>query len=589
MASAYVVVNIDGQPLSQFCEGSILELAEVTQEINQHWTCFVKCRQPEDARFPIENSLGKDLQVIAIDDEGAQTFLFSGFLLDVELEYEIFGSYTARLTGISKTYNMDVALRQKYYDYGSNTVANITSETTGRAGLSFSGDVNQGDFPMPLVQWGETDFNFLIRQLDNVIGWVFPDAETGDVVQGRSKFDEGPTLQWRTEDQLLSFRVQGRVAIPKMDGAHYDPLEGLSKVFENVDGSPGFLGGAGPMAGKVQEQSSSKIKPGYVVNRRGALKIDGFQVLLQREATRGLETGVVATGVSLNPQVAAGKKVTIQGVANADGPFGVTKAVHTWKPDGYRNEFWCTASSQFRPLQRPKSNPWYGVVVARVFDNNDPEKLGRIQVQYIWQEQGQTYWARMMTPHAGHDRGFYFMPEVGDEVVVAFEDGDAERPIVLGCLWNKPDTPPAEEFWGGEYPKNDVKRIVTKSGHRIQLVDKEGKNAITIATPTHLKIALIENSDENGRPTMTLHSDGDIFLDAPQGRIHCKSKFFSREVGDIPSLGGMLGGLGGALGQGGGIDGSGGAGGAGEGGGIGGTGIGSIGEGAGSVLGGGIK
>ena len=98
---------------------------------------------------------------------------------------------------------------------------------------------------------------------------------------------------------------------------------------------------------------------------------------------------------------------------------------------------------------------------------------------------------------------------------------------------NGVDQAPREEFWGGELEKNDVKRIVTKSGHRIQLIDKHGKESIVIATPKRLKISLIEKADETGRSMILLHSeDGDMFLSAPNGRIHLRSKFFSKEVGE---------------------------------------------------------
>jgi uncharacterized protein involved in type VI secretion and phage assembly len=138
----------------------------------------------------------------------------------------------------------------------------------------------------------------------------------------------------------------------------------------------------------------------------------------------------------------------------------------------------------------------------------------------------------MVTPYAGADRGFMFMPEKGDEVLVAFEHGDPERPYAVGCLWNGVDQAPRQEFWGGDVDPNDVKRLVTKSGHRIQLSDKQGKEAITIATPSHLKVSLLENSDETGRPMLVMHSDnGDIFLSAPNGRIHLQSQYLSREVG----------------------------------------------------------
>jgi Type VI secretion system/phage-baseplate injector OB domain len=70
----------------------------------------------------------------------------------------------------------------------------------------------------------------------------------------------------------------------------------------------------------------------------------------------------------------------------------------------------------------------------------------------------ETSWARMMTPHAGADRGFLFLPEIGDEVLIAFEDGNPERPIILGSLWNAVDQAPREEFWGEDIAPNEVKR-----------------------------------------------------------------------------------------------------------------------------------
>jgi type VI secretion system secreted protein VgrG len=529
MAPAYVRVEIDGQPIYEFSQDVLLDQVDVVQEINQHWWCYIRCRQTEDKRFPIEDSLGKDLQVMAFDEEGSETYLFSGIVLEAELEYEIFGSFTARITGVSKSYNMDVAPRQLYYPPGKNTLSNVAQETTSRAGLSLNGG-GGGEFPMPLVQMGETDFKFLVRVADDAFSWITPNAQKAEVVDLKQQFEGGPTLQWRAEDQLMSFRVKGKLRTPSMDGAHYNPLQGLSKVFDKVKGDPAFFDGASQMVGKVKEQSEAKHKPGYVSDRRGPLDVAGYEMLLHKEVNRSIQSGVIGQGVSLNPAVAAGKTVVIQGVAQAEGTYGVTKVVHHWKPDGYTNEFWCTASSEYKDPQRPKSNPWYGVVVARVFDNNDPAKLGRIKVQYIWQEQDQTFWARMMTPHAGADRGFLFIPEKGDEVVVAFEDGDPERPIVLGCLWNNTDKPPTEDFWGAEYQTDDVKRIVTKSGHRIQLVDKEGKESIVIATPKHIKVAMLEKTDENGRATLLLHSDGDIVINAG-GRIHFKSEYFSKEIG----------------------------------------------------------
>jgi uncharacterized protein involved in type VI secretion and phage assembly len=162
--------------------------------------------------------------------------------------------------------------------------------------------------------------------------------------------------------------------------------------------------------------------------------------------------------------------------------------------------------------------------------------MGRLKIKFIWQGEGSTHWARMATPSAGKDRGFMFMPEIGDEVAVAFEDGDPERPIIMNSLWNGEQQAPRYDFRGEDIAANDVKRLVTKAGNRLQLSDKTGKETVLLATPHHTSLSMTEHSDETGRNLIILHSDGDIVLDAPNGRVHINSQTFSREE-NLPSSG----------------------------------------------------
>src|SRR5262249_35214511 len=129
----------------------------------------------------------------------------------------------------------------------------------------------------------------------------------------------------------------------------------------------------------------------------------------------------------------------------------------------------------------------------------------------------------------------------------AFEHGDAERPYIIGALWNGVDSAPRQGFWGGEgvqagrangtqgasdMARNDIKRIATKSGHQIQFGEVQGKESIVIATLGRQMIQLIDSCPETGgRKMLCLNSPGDIFLNAPDGRVHIRSKFFSRETG----------------------------------------------------------
>jgi uncharacterized protein involved in type VI secretion and phage assembly len=170
------------------------------------------------------------------------------------------------------------------------------------------------------------------------------------------------------------------------------------------------------------------------------------------------------------------------------------------------------------------------VVPARVIDHNDPKGMGRLKVQFFWQDEGGTHWARTVSPHAGPGRGFMFMPEVGDEVAVVFEDGDPERPVILGSVWNGVQTAPRFATYGGNIAENNIKRIMTKSGNRLQIIDEPGKETIVLATPNNSSITLTEKHDDTGRTAMLMQSNGDIVLSAPNGRVHIMSKYFSKDV-----------------------------------------------------------
>lgn len=155
-----------------------------------------------------------------------------------------------------------------------------------------------------------------------------------------------------------------------------------------------------------------------------------------------------------------------------------------------------------------ETNKVYEPVIALVTDNKDPSKLGRVKVKYpVVSQQDTSHWAPIVMLGAGKNRGWFFIPEVDDEVLVLFEHGDFTRPIVVGALWNGKDKPPDKNDG-----QNTRRMIKSRQGSKITfdddkgtitLEDGSGKGKITIdAANNKIIIEAIE---------------GDVCFQSPQG------------------------------------------------------------------------
>lgn len=148
---------------------------------------------------------------------------------------------------------------------------------------------------------------------------------------------------------------------------------------------------------------------------------------------------------------------------------------------------------------------FYGVYPALVADVVDPDSQGRVRVRLPWSPDpaGKSYeaWARLATMMAGADRGSWFVPDVGDEVLVAFEGGEPRRPYVVGALWNGKDAPPEPMDGAG---RNEKKVLRSRNGVKVTLDDADGRERLVLETPGGQKVTLedgpgrIEVVDSNG-------------------------------------------------------------------------------------------
>jgi uncharacterized protein involved in type VI secretion and phage assembly len=163
----------------------------------------------------------------------------------------------------------------------------------------------------------------------------------------------------------------------------------------------------------------------------------------------------------------------------------------------------------------------YGVAVGTVREIRDPLGLGRVRVSFPWvsaddeesvviennDRRAHSYWARVATLMAGGGRGAYFVPDVGEEVLVAFEHGELDRPVIIGGLWNKDAKPPVAMDNGGE---NHIRGIYTRTKHRIELNDSSDKTSILIEDSTGKNRIRIDTANSK----MELTVQGDMAISA---------------------------------------------------------------------------
>ncbi len=167
--------------------------------------------------------------------------------------------------------------------------------------------------------------------------------------------------------------------------------------------------------------------------------------------------------------------------------------------------------SQIRRAERAEELR-HEAVVGIVVDIKDPKKLGRVKVKFPTLGEEASHWAPISSMGAGADRGWFFLPEIDDEVLVMFAHGELSRPVVVGALWNGVDTPP-ESNGGG----NERRMFHSRSGHQLifdddgdKLVFQDG-GGVGVVEITADKISFTANQ-------------GDIQTQSPSGQTNVKAK-----------------------------------------------------------------
>jgi uncharacterized protein involved in type VI secretion and phage assembly len=220
--------------------------------------------------------------------------------------------------------------------------------------------------------------------------------------------------------------------------------------------------------------------------------------------------------------------VALSGIGTRmSGPHYLSAVRHRMSARGYVTEFQIGLGEPLRPPADGPVRPALRVGV--VEDLDDPEAWGRVKVALPWRTDApDAVWARVATLDAGPGQGTWFIPDVGQEVVLGLLGGDDRHPVVLGALWNGQQSPPEQM----DPQKNAIRAVVTRSGHKLRFDDGDGAS-VEIATAGGRTVVLSDGdnaitvSDPGGPCTVELGADGialtadsgDIKLSAPGGKV----------------------------------------------------------------------
>jgi phage protein D/phage baseplate assembly protein gpV len=489
----------------------------------------------------------KEVEVLAQKADGTPVSLIKGEITALEPQYGEGMIAELLIRGYDKSHRL-------YRESKSKAFLNIkdsdlAGQIAGNAGLSSQIDATTTIYEH-LYQHNQTDLEFLMQRAWRIGYECF-------VADGKLYFRKPPagsassSLTWG--DNLLSFRIRASLAeqvdeviVKGWDPSSMQPIVGRS--------SSGQLY---PQIGDSKDgaQWANSFGQGKVV-------IVNQPVVSQPEAdalaaARLDEISgafIDAEGVAYrSPEIKAGQWVRIEALGpRFSGSYLVTSATHLFSPEGLKTIFTVRGArtglvteqmTHQAPLDR-----WGGVVMGVVTNTADPQNWGRVKLKFPWMaDDVESAWARVLGIGAGKKAGLVVVPAVGDEVLVAFEHGDFDRPVVLGGLWNgKKDLPPEaaqvsgndkplvrtwhsiEGHWMAMYDDSEKKiEIVTKDGLSVTLSDKDRKivlktsNASIVVEDDKVNLETGSSVGLKAGSNLKISASGNIDIEA-SGQVNIK-------------------------------------------------------------------
>lgn len=539
MSNRSPTVVVDGTPLAAKA-AAMLHVAIVEQDAYRPDMFELRFRDPShEVLDQVGLRIASEVR-ISVDTGSSGGELITGEVAALEAELDERGSHLVA-RGYDRSYRLSRSARaETYHDV---TDGDLARSVASRANVP-TGRIDDTSTVYPHVfQPGITDWAFL-RSRAAALGWVV------SVHGGRLNFhaptdaDQGPapgdyeshqSLQLVYGANLRSFRARlsSAALAEEVEVRGWDPIAKQALVATAAPASNG--------ASLQQTPASLASASGaerHVSVRRVVDSVDEAQTIANALAGRLSSTFAEIEGIAAgDPNLSAGSAVSVSMVGGPfEGRYTLSVVRHTFDAHDYRTHFAVTGEHDRSLLglvgtdHAPRLD---GVRAGVVSDVDDPQGLGRVRVHLPWlSDTYETDWARVAHVMAGVRHGAAFLPDVDDEVLVAFENGDVRRPYVLGALFNSGAAPDlgGQLVQGGQAARCG---LTSGAGHKLLLIDAapasfelsaQGELVLAASTRVHVKAPeIVLEADQS----LSLKAQGSIEIDAGPGTVSIKGSMIN--------------------------------------------------------------
>jgi len=487
----------------------------------------------DDVRFSLSKELlGKKVEFFLTalrDDKSGQihdeTLEFTGIIFKVNAKRDdMKGGLLIEIVAYSPDY---LLLDSPHcYSYENETLKNIVAKTLEPYNIPIQNNPHMEDEIPYTVQYNETNYGFIHRLASRFGEWLYNNGR--ELVFGKMKKIGSVELQPGYD--LLNYEYCLDMEHLNFSYAHHNYLEYGNAKNEALSFTEQSMHNMTDITYKNSKSVYSKETFQHLKSSAAEGSFDETELAAKVQGLGQKARMTVCLGRANRADLRIGSIIKIKEYLKTDkqktSPYYhdellICRIAHEIGDNGnYTNKFTAIpANCEYPPYTPGNYYPKAGTQRAVVKENQDPENLGRVRVQFLWQQEQDdslmTPWIRIAQPHGGGDKGFYFIPEIGEEVMVGFENGNAEKPYVTGTLYHGNQRPGKD--WHNA--NNDIKAIRTRNGHTVEINDAgkggfikiydHGKNNYVLTFSTDEQLIKLES-----KGNIEFHADKDIVMKA---------------------------------------------------------------------------